>query len=82
MGAGGGTLTIRNGGAVSNGFGSLAMHSGSTGAATVDGTGSTWTNSADLHVGYCGTGTLTIRNGGSVSASTASLPARPARPAR
>ena len=33
-------------------------------------TGSTWTNSADLHVGYGGTGTLTIRNGGSVSAST------------
>ena len=67
---GSGTLTIGNGGTVSNVFGSLALQSGSTGTVTVDGTGSTWTNSADLHVGYGGTGTLTIRNGGSVSAST------------
>jgi T5SS/PEP-CTERM-associated repeat protein/autotransporter-associated beta strand protein len=67
---GSGTLTIGNGGTVSNVFGSLALQSGSTGTATVDGAGSTWTNSADLHVGYGGTGTLTIRNGGSVSAST------------
>jgi T5SS/PEP-CTERM-associated repeat protein len=33
---------------------------------TVDGTGSTWTNSADLHVGGSGGGMLTIRNGGTV----------------
>jgi T5SS/PEP-CTERM-associated repeat protein/autotransporter-associated beta strand protein len=65
---GSGTLTIRNGAAVSNVFGTLALQSGSTGTATVDGTGSTWTNSADLHVGYAGTGTLTVSNGGSVSA--------------
>src|SRR3954452_3172277 len=67
---GSGTLTIRNGAAVSNVFGSLAIQSGSTATVTVDGTGSTWTNSADLHVGYAGNGTLTIRNGGSVSAAT------------
>ncbi|UFZ06599.1 autotransporter domain-containing protein [Bradyrhizobium ontarionense] len=67
---GSGTLTIRNGAAVSNAFGSLAIQPGSTGTVTVDGTGSTWTNSADIHVGYGGTGTLTVRNGASVSAST------------
>ena len=65
--AGNGTLTIRNGGAVSNGYGFIGSDSGSTGAATVDGAGSTWTNSADLYVGYSGSGTLTIRNGGTVS---------------
>ena len=34
---------------------------------TVDGAGSTWTNSGDLYVGNCGSGTLSISNGGSVS---------------
>ena len=35
---------------------------------TVDGAGSTWTNSGDLYVGnYYGSGTLSITNGGSVS---------------
>ena len=99
--AGSGTLTIRNGGAVSNGYGFIGADPGSTGVATVDGpphpllppsplppsspppllppplppspAGSTWTNSADLHVGYGGTGTLNIRNGGSVSAPTTSI---------
>ena len=41
------------------------LHSGSTGTVTVDGTGSTWTNSGDLYVGYSGSGTLNITNGGS-----------------
>ncbi|MGJ4887057.1 autotransporter domain-containing protein [Bradyrhizobium sp. HKCCYLRH3099] len=67
---GSGAVTIRNGAAVSNVFGSLAVQANSTGNVTVDGTGSTWTNSADLHVGYGGSGALTISNGGSVSAST------------
>ena len=31
---------------------------------TVDGAGSTWTNSGDLYVGYSGSGTLNITNGG------------------
>ncbi|CCD92571.1 Outer membrane autotransporter barrel [Bradyrhizobium sp. ORS 375] len=66
---GSGAVTIRNGAAVSNVFGSLAVQAGSTGTMTVDGTGSTWTNSADVHVGYGGNGALTVSNGGSVSAS-------------
>ncbi|WP_315786428.1 MULTISPECIES: autotransporter domain-containing protein [unclassified Bradyrhizobium] len=74
---GGGTVTIRNGAAVSNVFGSLAIQPGSTGTVTVDGTGSTWTNSADLHVGYGGIGALTVSNGASVSASTMFLAYQP-----
>jgi T5SS/PEP-CTERM-associated repeat protein/autotransporter-associated beta strand protein len=71
--SGSGTLTIRNGGAVSNGYGTLGNASGATGAATVDGAGSTWTNSSRLTVGNFGTGTLNIRNGGGVSAPTTSI---------
>ncbi len=66
--SGTGTLTIRNGGTVSNtGLGYLGNNAGSTGTVTVDGAGSTWTNSGDLVVGDSGTGTLTIQNGGAVS---------------
>ncbi|MDP8998392.1 MAG: autotransporter domain-containing protein, partial [Pseudomonadota bacterium] len=70
-----GTLTIRNGGAVSNINGFIGYDSGSTGVVTVDGAGSTWTNSGDLFFGYLGTasGTLTISNGGVVSAATTTL---------
>ena len=67
---------------MSNSAGRSALLPGSTGAATVDGAGSTWTNSGALYVGNSGTGTLTIRNGGGVSAPTVSIARRPARPAR
>ena len=60
-GSGAGTLTIRNGGKVSNVTGGLGIYTGSTGTVTVDGVGSSWTNSGDLSVGNSGTGTLTIR---------------------
>ena len=67
---GSGTLTIQNGGTVSDVIGSLGRGAGSTGAATVDGAGSAWTNSSDLYAGVLsGTGTLTIQNGGAVSNS-------------
>jgi T5SS/PEP-CTERM-associated repeat protein/autotransporter-associated beta strand protein len=62
-----GTLTIQNGGAVSNSIGDIGYNPGSTGTVTVSGAGSSWTNSSDLSVGYGGTGTLTIQNGGAVS---------------
>jgi T5SS/PEP-CTERM-associated repeat protein len=61
-----GTLTIQNGGAVSNVTSYVGVFGGSTGTATVDGAGSAWTNS-DLVVGLSGTGMLTVRNGGKVS---------------
>ena len=39
---------------------------------TVDGAGSSWTNTNVLYVGDSGTGTLTIQNGGTVSSSAGS----------
>ena len=65
--SGTGTLTIQNGGTVSSALGIIAVNAGSTGAVTVDGAGSSWTNSGSLYVGSGGSGTLTIRNGGAVS---------------
>jgi T5SS/PEP-CTERM-associated repeat protein len=66
-GAGSGTLNITNGGAVSNLLGVIGAGLGSTGLVTVDGAGSTWTNSANLLVGDFGSATLNITNGGAVS---------------
>jgi outer membrane autotransporter protein len=70
-----GTLTISNGGAVSNALGYLGYDFGSTGTATVTDAGSTWTNSSDLYVGNYGTGTLTVSNGGAISAGSVVLAA-------
>ncbi|MFT5415740.1 MAG: fibronectin-binding autotransporter adhesin, partial [Gammaproteobacteria bacterium] len=65
---GDGTLNILNGGTVtSSGSSSIGQIAGSTGAATVDGLGSSWLNSGALIVASGGNGTLNIRNGGSVS---------------
>ncbi len=65
---GDGTLNITNGGEVSSYYPSvMGNFSGSTGEVTVDGAGSTWTNSNNLRVGYSGNGTLNITNGGLVS---------------
>ncbi len=62
-----GTLDITGGGAVSTGWEAfIGYGSHSTGAVTLDGTGSTWTISDDLSVGYLGTGTLDITGGGEV----------------
>ena len=67
--AGNGTLNITNGAAVRNEYyrGRIGSSSGSTGIVTVDGAGSTWTNSGGLTVGGNGYGTLNIINGGLVS---------------
>ena len=64
-----GTLAIINGGDVSNYNGLIGSSSGSTGMASVDGAGSTWTN-LRLYVGHSGAGLLTITNGGSVSSTS------------
>jgi len=77
VGYGTGTLNITNGGAVSDQFGYLGYFpefpGHSSGTVTVDGTGSTWTNSADLSVGRSGTGVLNITNGGVVTNGTGYL---------
>jgi outer membrane autotransporter protein len=67
---GSGSLTIENGGIVSNASGRIGSAAGSTGTATVTGAGSTWTSSVDLSVGQAGSGTLTIEDGGTVSNMT------------
>jgi autotransporter family porin len=66
--SGNGTLDITNGGAVSNTFGFIGRNSGSSiSSVTVDGVGSSWTNSGNLSVGHSGDGTLNISDGGTVS---------------
>lgn len=62
-----GTLSVTNGGSVSNDYGTIGNSSTGTGSVTVDGAGSTWSNSESLYVGYDGNGTLDILNGATVS---------------
>ncbi len=63
-----GTLNIEAGGQVSNvGVGLVGFVGGSSSTATVTGTGSAWTNSSSLFVGFFGQGTLNIEAGGQVS---------------
>lgn len=80
--SGTGVLSILNGGSVSsrNGFVGGFEHSVGTGTVTVSGSGSTWTNTGQLGIGYLGTGTLTIDGGaivrsagGGVNSSVATI---------
>jgi T5SS/PEP-CTERM-associated repeat protein len=69
-----GEFSVVDGGGVSNSTGYIGYSSGSVGAATVDGAGSTWANSNSLYIGGSsssagGTGELTISNDGSVHAT-------------
>ena len=64
---GSGTLTIQNGGGVSNSTAFLGYYAGGTGTATVDGPGSSWTDSGSLFVGCYGLGGVTIQSSGGVS---------------
>ena len=69
--SGDGMLTIQAGGVVSNtsGFSFIGENAGSTGSATVTGSGSQWNSSDPLIVGDAGTGTLNIMAGGIVTSS-------------
>jgi T5SS/PEP-CTERM-associated repeat protein len=73
--SGTGSLTVQNGGTVSNAIGVLGylVGSSSSGSATVDGVGSRWNNSRNLDVGVEGTGSLVVQNGGTVSNTTGAL---------
>lgn len=65
-----GTLDIKNGADVTSRSSYIGYNSGSTGTATVDGSGSTWdTGGYSLFAGYDGTGTLDIKNGADVTTS-------------
>ena len=63
------TLTITNGGHVSNAIGQSDSLSsgGATATVTVDGAGSMWTNTDNVLIGGYGSGKLVIRNGGEVT---------------
>ncbi|MBP7951534.1 MAG: autotransporter-associated beta strand repeat-containing protein [Verrucomicrobiales bacterium] len=71
--SGSATLTIQNGGTVSNTHGHISINAGSTSLATVTGTGSQWINSGGLSVGEYGNGTLVIQNSGVVSNTTGTI---------
>jgi T5SS/PEP-CTERM-associated repeat protein len=62
-----GTLTIHNGVAVKSARGFLGYDAGSTGSATVDGAGSSWTTSGLLYAGYGGSGMLNVTGGSNVT---------------
>jgi T5SS/PEP-CTERM-associated repeat protein len=64
---GSGTLTIENGGNVTDANGFIALFSSSTGSATVTGAGSRWTNTDSMNIGSGGHGTLIVENGGAVT---------------
>lgn len=62
--AGMGTLTVRNGGSLDvTGVTQIGQDTSSTGHLTITGSGSTWTASGNISVGYEGTGTLAIQDG-------------------
>lgn len=64
---GSGTLTVADGGAVSNGVGIIGSRANASGSVTISGEDSIWTNSSYVLVGSAGEGTLTIEDGGAVS---------------
>jgi T5SS/PEP-CTERM-associated repeat protein len=64
-----GSLTIAEGVAVFSSHGYLGYSTGSTGAATITGEGSTWTNDFELMVGRSGSGSLRVEAGGQVSSA-------------
>ncbi|MCW8922141.1 MAG: hypothetical protein OQK69_00730, partial [Gammaproteobacteria bacterium] len=68
-----GVLNISNGATVNNTTGRVGRYAGSTGTVTVDGAGSSWSNSDVLYVGINSSGTLNIDNGGVVSSSAGVL---------
>ena len=74
VGSGGdGSVSITNGGALSSVGGNIGLGAASNGMATVDGAGSSWTNSGNLVVGQHGIGGLSITDGGTVSSNAAFL---------
>jgi outer membrane autotransporter protein len=62
-------LQVSAGAQVRSFSGYVGVGAGSSGAVTVSGSGSQWTNTDDIFVGYLGTGSLTIEDGGTVSAA-------------
>jgi T5SS/PEP-CTERM-associated repeat protein len=72
-----GTLTIENGGNVTDANGFIATFGGSTGTATVAGAGSTWTNTDSMNIGSSGDGTLIVADGGIVTSTDGHIGSSP-----
>ncbi|MDI4667492.1 hypothetical protein K9U40_24715, partial [Xanthobacter autotrophicus] len=64
-----GTLNVQSGGSVTGANVYIGNTTGSTGTATITGTGSQLTSTTNLIVGLSGTGSLTVQNGGNVGSS-------------
>ena len=64
---GSGTLTIADGGSVTNTDANMAFNAGSSASVTVTGADSQWNNSQSLDVGLSGMADLTIADGGNVT---------------
>lgn len=64
---GSGELSVLAGGEVSGFGGTVGDYAGSDGLARINGTGSSWINTADLIIGNNGAGTLSVEDGGQVS---------------
>jgi T5SS/PEP-CTERM-associated repeat protein/autotransporter-associated beta strand protein len=62
-GGAGGSLSIASGGLVHDATGVVGVTAGSAGSVTVDGAGSTWSNTGLLDVGAVATGVLTVQAG-------------------
>ncbi len=65
-----GSLSITNGGNVTNGSGCIGYYYGSQGDVAIDGAGSSWENSGSLYVGNKSNGSLSITNGGNVTSGS------------
>jgi len=63
--SGTGTLSVASGGAVGAATTNLGVNGGSTGTITVDGAGSTFSNTFYTYLGYSGAGSISVTNGGS-----------------
>lgn len=70
-GPGTSTLTVSGGGVVTDSFASIGVLAGSSGSASVSGTGSQWTVSKQFFIGDNGQGTLNIGARGTVRSSNA-----------
>ncbi|MFN3989403.1 MAG: autotransporter-associated beta strand repeat-containing protein [Erythrobacter sp.] len=68
-----GSLTISNGGIVTNTIGQIGLGAGSQGIVAVAGAGSDWQMSGGLLLGGSGNASLTIAHGGAVSAASVSI---------
>ncbi|CAN7599092.1 autotransporter domain-containing protein [Phyllobacterium sp. LjRoot231] len=72
-GSGTGTLTIENGGSVTNSGSQIGAHPGGEGTVLVTGSGSSWRSGSNIAVGSTGNGMLTLGNDGAIYAPSITI---------